>query len=451
MSRRDDIERQIVAVAREVSGGAPALAEPDLEALAKRLGPGAALVAYRCYSRWEFERPGKPASVGCCVCAFVVRASGELRRVELGPIAAIEAAVAQWRSLLGAPLERGVAVGAPEDREARARASGAALRRIVVDPLLPALGEVGHLVLVLDGSLHAVRGTPGLLGERFAIETRLSARELLSREPPPRGPESLVALGGAAFNSEPLAPDAEDVALLESPSASVPVVAALLRGGAWEHGFDPLTYTGLEARGVAALFEEVFGDKALVLVLEKRRASRAAAAEFAPKARWLHMATHGWFAPQSVRSWEDPEPLDVLSGLGQRMGAEERVKGASPMVLCGLALAGANLPADAVGRYPGLVTAEEIATWDLSNCELAALSACDTNVGERRAGQGVASLQKALHMAGARSVITSLWKVPDEATKGLMLDFYRRVWVEHTPKASGCATRRTSAAGRSTR
>ena len=52
----------------------------------------------------------------------------------------------------------------------------------------------------------------------------------------------------------------------------------------------------------------------------------------------------------------------------------------------------------------------------------------------RRAGQGVASLQKALQIAGARSVITSLWKVPDEATKDLMLDFYRRVWVEKKPK-----------------
>ena len=81
------------------------------------------------------------------------------------------------------------------------------------------------------------------------------------------------------------------------------------------------------------------------------------------------------------------------------------------------------------------MTADELSTLDLTHCELAVLSACDTNVGERRAGQGVASLQKALQMAGARSVITSLWKVPGEATKDLMLDFYRRLWVEKEPKS----------------
>jgi len=103
------------------------------------------------------------------------------------------------------------------------------------------------------------------------------------------------------------------------------------------------------------------------------------------------------------------------------------------------------------------VTAEELSALDLSGCELAVLSACDTNVGLRRAGQGVASLQKALHMAGARSVITSLWKVPDQATGELMLDFYRHLWVEGKPKAQAlwrpscaCVTPGTSAAPRAT-
>jgi len=134
-----------------------------------------------------------------------------------------------------------------------------------------------------------------------------------------------------------------------------------------------------------------------------------------------------------VRSFDDV-PLDRASLLSEH-DPELRVRGTSPLVLCGLALSGANLPMDAAGRQPGLVTAQEIAALDLSCCELAVLSACDTNVGVRRAGQGVASLQRALHMAGARSTITSLWRVPDEATRELMTDFYRRMWIVHTPKA----------------
>jgi hypothetical protein len=50
--------------------------------------------------------------------------------------------------------------------------------------------------------------------------------------------------------------------------------------------------------------------------------------------------------------------------------------------------------------------------------------ACETNVGIRRAGQGIQSLQTALHAAGARTAITSLWKVDDAATRKLMERFY---------------------------
>lgn len=171
------------------------------------------------------------------------------------------------------------------------------------------------------------------------------------------------------------------------------------------------------------------------MVLLGDEASRESLVELAPRARWLHLATHGWFAPESVISWADSLPLDAKAGLGLSMSRREQVRGTAPMLLCGLALSGANLPPDELGRVPGLLTAEELATLDLSGCELAVLSACDTNVGVHRAGQGVASLQKALQMAGARSVITSLWKVPDEATKELMVDFYRRIWVQKKPKA----------------
>jgi CHAT domain-containing protein len=334
--------------------------------------------------------------------------------------------------------------------------------------LKTALTGVVHVIVVPDDVLHSVPldalptgevwrprvGTDTLppnlsqreaIGNRVSIEVRSSLFERLSAAAPPAGKGSLLALGHAAFDSPPaaelesspaaLAKDSEEPAALASSPERSGQNAGRLRGSAWERGFPTLPETRAEVRAIGDYFEEVFGKDAGKVLLERRKASRENLFELAPKARFLHVATHGWFAPESVRSFEDPEPIDKQTGLGRRMSREERVRGMSPMLLCGLALAGANLPADATGRIPGLVTAEELSTLDLSNCELAVLSACDTNVGVRRAGQGVASLQRALHMAGARSVITSLWRVPDEATKDLMVDFYRRIWVEKKPKA----------------
>ena len=167
------------------------------------------------------------------------------------------------------------------------------------------------------------------------------------------------------------------------------------------------------------------------IVLQGPRASRDALVALAPRARWLHLATHGWISGRGVVQGQGTqEPTSPFE-----LSHEDRVRGLSPMVLCGLALAGANGPPDRYGKLPGTITAEEIATLDLRNCDLAVLSACDTALGDiRRGGQGLASLQKALHMAGARSVITSLWKVPDDSTRRLMVDFYRRLWVEGEPK-----------------
>jgi CHAT domain-containing protein len=95
-----------------------------------------------------------------------------------------------------------------------------------------------------------------------------------------------------------------------------------------------------------------------------------------------------------------------------------------------LALAGANRPPTATGEVPGVLTGEELCGLDLTGCELAVLSGCETNVGPTRAGQGILSLQAALHAAGARSSLTSLWRVDDAATRALMVAFYRRIWVD---------------------
>jgi CHAT domain-containing protein len=152
-----------------------------------------------------------------------------------------------------------------------------------------------------------------------------------------------------------------------------------------------------------------------------------------PEGRFLHLATHGWFAGDGFRSRLDAAPGRGALDAWRR--AEETITGFAPETLCGLALAGANRGRDAVGRVPGILTAEELATLDLRNCELAVLSACDTNVGIRRGGQGIQSLQTALHAAGARSAITSLWKVDDHAARRLFELFYTKLWKERLGKA----------------
>lgn len=98
----------------------------------------------------------------------------------------------------------------------------------------------------------------------------------------------------------------------------------------------------------------------------------------------------------------------------------------NPLLLSGLAFAGAN-HRDVAGpdEDDGILTAEEIATLDLLGTEWAVLSACDTGIGEIRAGEGVFGLRRAFQMAGAHTVIMSLWPVEDEAARRWMTALYR--------------------------
>ena len=85
------------------------------------------------------------------------------------------------------------------------------------------------------------------------------------------------------------------------------------------------------------------------------------------------------------------------------------MRGFAKLTLCGLALSGANAPADELGRRDGIITGEEIAAPALTNCELAVLSACDTNLGERGRGHGFASPETALRKQGAPVADWAAW------------------------------------------
>ena len=136
----------------------------------------------------------------------------------------------------------------------------------------------------------------------------------------------------------------------------------------------------------------------------------------------LHIATHGFY-------WTD-DAAKKQRYFMQRNEFSAQNATSDPLNRCGLLFAGANialrghsdeLPADV---QDGILTAKEISLLDLKDAQLVVLSACETGKGEVT-GDGVFGLQRAFKMAGAKSIIMTLWQVNDDATRMFMTSFYR--------------------------
>src|SRR5262249_60496748 len=83
----------------------------------------------------------------------------------------------------------------------------------------------------------------------------------------------------------------------------------------------------------------------------------------------------------------------------------------------------------------GILTAEEISALDLSGVDWAVLSACDTGGGKVLAGEGVLGLRRAFQVAGARTLIMSLWAVDDRAAAAWMEALYDHRLKRRQPTA----------------
>jgi CHAT domain-containing protein len=101
----------------------------------------------------------------------------------------------------------------------------------------------------------------------------------------------------------------------------------------------------------------------------------------------------------------------------------------NPLRRTGLILAGGNLAWKGMelpyGVEDGILAAFEVANMDLRKTKLVILSACDSSLGDIKAGEGVFGLQRAFRLAGVKTIIMSLWNVPDETTADLMSRFFQ--------------------------
>jgi CHAT domain-containing protein len=129
-------------------------------------------------------------------------------------------------------------------------------------------------------------------------------------------------------------------------------------------------------------------------------ATKSAVVQLLPKARIIHLATHGL--------------LDDVRGIGSAIAlAPDSPSSVPPLSKTG------------IGGVNGLLTAEEILDMKL-NAELVVLSGCDTGRG-RITGDGIIGLSRSLISAGVPSVVVSLWQVPDAPTASLMTNFYQNL------------------------
>ena len=155
----------------------------------------------------------------------------------------------------------------------------------------------------------------------------------------------------------------------------------------------------------------------------------------------LHIATHGYFTPIDLieimenikndlkNSKNDSTQAQALKRLGNFISDSLGIKFSDQTLNSGLVLAGSNSKSKKSNMEDGLLTAYEVTGLDLENTDLVVLSACETGLGEVKNGQGVYGLQSAFQVAGANSLIMSLWKVRDDVTQEFMTSFYSN-WLE---------------------
>ena len=257
------------------------------------------------------------------------------------------------------------------DPNTEAKTPARALDERVMQPLRVSLDGVTRLLISPDGDLNLIPFEALLdpqdryLIERYATSYLTSGRDLLRMQAPRAVPGRPVIVADPSFG-EPVSPGVRY--------------------------FAPLSASATEGRFIKELFPNA-------TLLMGSQANKATVVQLkAP--RILHIASHGFFL-----------------NAGDPTAAAQ-----NPLLRSGLALAGGN-----VTQRDGILTALEASGLDLWGTKLVTLSACDTGVGEIQDHEGVYGLRRAFVLAGAETLVMSLWPVSDYMTRDVMVGYYARL------------------------
>jgi len=314
--------------------------------------------------------------------AYLQKSRGAPEFADLGRVADIDAQVKALREALISPSRSDV------------KELGRALDEKVMRPLRQRFGDAKHIFLSPDGALNLVP-FGALLAEdnRFLVQrytfTYLgSGRDLIRLRAQLPSRQKAFILANPSFGEPAENKEQEEQGL---PAARGRRSLDLQLERSWGQ----LPGTSQEAQTIAELLDDVsvlLGPEATENTLKRLSGPRI-----------LHVATHGFFLPVAKGAAENENPL----------------------LRSGLILAGANRRES--GSDDGVLTALEASGLDLGGTQLVVLSACETGLGQVQSGDGVYGLRRALTIAGSETQIMSLWQVDDNATRDLMVGYYRRL------------------------
>jgi len=249
-------------------------------------------------------------------------------------------------------------------------------------------GKYPQLVVIPQGSLAM------LPFETLVVEATPEPRYLLDAGPPIlTSPSAAILLGLTARTAATTAKAANPVFSVGNPvyggsGESAPSRVANSRHGSWRGRLPPLPYSGLESSWVV----EVFGKRGIRAdKLIEIQATEAAVRRNVTGRQIIHLACHGL---------ADQQHGNLFGALALTTGRD------------------GNDPAD-----DGMLTLAEIYSLQANACDLAILSACDTNVGPEQDGEGVWALSRGFLVAGAKRVTATNWIVDDQAAATLISYF----------------------------
>jgi CHAT domain-containing protein len=413
------------------------------------LPPGTVLIDFLEYRRNLLpDGPLTSFAPPDCIAAFVIRRDSIARR-EIGPALPIHEAIRAWRTATRAE---------PKDDNAKQEPAAAPdpnapppwekpakfLRENLWGKLSDLVRKDETLLISADGLLATFpfAALPGAVSGTYLIEEHpigmMPVPQLLPSlvGPAPGGqPEDRLLLVGDVNYGKPAPARRMDLALLARPDPPGVVFRASVPRSDGTVEWPELFESKGEVLTISNEFTTAYPDRPAPVPLTRLAATEQRFRTDVPKYKYVHLATHGFFkypgAPVDDAALIPADPgITLTSGYV----ASRFPKGWNPGLLSGIVFAHANDPPDRNGD-DGIITALELAAMDLRHVDLMVFSACATGLGTEVGGEGLLGLQRASHVAGARTVVASLWrKVRDDDARKVMERFYVNMWERKESK-----------------